>query len=392
MNTDAPLRPFESCHDRPKRRICMLMVTHGCNLNCTYCYERFKSNKMMSVEMAKSIIIKEFDEAKKSGIYNEIEFDLMGGEPFVNFALIKEIVEWVDAMNPAPLPYIFFASTNATLLTEERKEWLRAHRDSIALGASYDGSPEMQQTNRGNTSVDLAFFKETWPEQHFQMTISKESLPNMAAGIMAMMQQGYQIETSVAHGIDWTPADAQVYYQQLTILGKWFLEHPEVTPLWRLSRYLNLAADPQRVPSHKGCGTGTGMITYDVDGRTYGCHMFTPIVLGEARATELKNIDWEDERLFSDPVCDRCMLKALCSTCPGFNYHFRNHVGTRDKSRCGMALAEAKAAAEFQLALFCDHIAELSPSALKHAKAALRTHEALRHLSLGIHTSGPYTI
>lgn len=370
----------------------MLMVTHSCNLNCTYCYELFKSNKSMSIEMAKSIILKEFEETKKGGIYTEIEFDFMGGEPFVNFPLIKEIVEWVDSMNPAPLPYIFFASTNGTLLTEERKKWLSEHRDSFALGASYDGSPEMQQTNRGNTGVDLAFFKENWPEQHFQMTISKESLPNMAAGIISMIQEGYGIDTSVAHGIDWNAEDARVYYEQMITLGKWFLQHPEQTPLWRLTRYLNVFTEPEKEPNHKSCGTGTGMITYDVDGRTYGCHMFTPVVLGESRATELKKIDWHDETLFTDPVCHRCALKMLCSTCPGFNYHYRNSVGERDKTRCAMALAEAKASAEFQLSLFCKHMNELTPEAMQHAQAALHAHEILQHFPLETCAAGPFTL
>lgn len=49
-----------------KRRICMLMITHACNLNCTYCYERFKDNSMMSFETAQKCILKEIDFVKNS--------------------------------------------------------------------------------------------------------------------------------------------------------------------------------------------------------------------------------------------------------------------------------------------------------------------------------------
>jgi len=42
-----------------RRRVCMLMITHACNLNCSYCYESHKQNAYMPVELAKEIISKE---------------------------------------------------------------------------------------------------------------------------------------------------------------------------------------------------------------------------------------------------------------------------------------------------------------------------------------------
>ena len=42
-----------------RRRTCMLMVTHACNLNCSYCYEPYKKNVYMSLDLAKEIISRE---------------------------------------------------------------------------------------------------------------------------------------------------------------------------------------------------------------------------------------------------------------------------------------------------------------------------------------------
>lgn len=95
----------------------MLMVTHACNLNCSYCYESFKRNSYMSFEMAKEIILKEAHMVAESDRFDEIQVDFMGGEPLMNFPLIKQIVEWLKN-GGIDIPWICFASTNATLLPQ----------------------------------------------------------------------------------------------------------------------------------------------------------------------------------------------------------------------------------------------------------------------------------
>ena len=66
------------------------------------------------------------------------------------------------------------------------KEWLKQHKQYMVLGASYDGTSKMQSKNRGTDryDIDLDFFHELWPAQTFQMTISKETLPFLADGVL----------------------------------------------------------------------------------------------------------------------------------------------------------------------------------------------------------------
>lgn len=370
----------------------MLMVTHSCNLNCTYCYEKHKSKRMMSAEMAKEIIMKEFDLVRQSQQFTELEIDFMGGEPLVNFRLIKEIVEWLEGMEKAPAPYICFATTNATLLDDEKKAWFREHRDTIWLGASYDGSSDMQSMNRGSGHIDLEFFKELWPEQGLQMTISKQSLPGMAQGIIDMTQKGYHIEASVAQGVAWNAKDAAEYYKQLNLLANWYCEHPEYPPLNRLSGYMGISSETERQQYCKSCGSGTAMCTYDTDGRKYGCHMFTPVVMGDEKALELSALDWDNPALMSSQTCDTCVLKMVCSTCPGFNYHYRGALGARDMNRCVMALAEAKAACAFQLRWYALRENALQKDDLQRVKMALNAYEILEKIPLTGSDQGPYQV
>ena len=105
---------------------------------------------------------------------NKGKIVLFGGEPFIKFEHIKNIVEYVEA-NYSSRNITVFISTNGTLLTEEIKNWIRRYKHLLVCGLSYDGTPEMQDINRSNSSslIDLDFFATTYPDQEVKMTISK---------------------------------------------------------------------------------------------------------------------------------------------------------------------------------------------------------------------------
>jgi sulfatase maturation enzyme AslB (radical SAM superfamily) len=304
----------------------------------------------MSVEQAKNIIAAEAEMIYSSSEYDELQIDFMGGEPLVNFNLIKEIVEWLES-DVIIVPWICFATTNATLLDEERKTWFTNHRSSISLGASYDGTSNMQTTNRGTDrySIDLEFFHNLWPEQSFQMTISKDTLPHFAEGVLYVQRKGYELNASLAQGLDWTIEDAKIYRQQLCMLKDAYLEDITLPPLNRLTRYLDIHdSHGGEYKQIHGCGSGHNMVTYDIDGNKYGCHMFSPIVLGD-KAIQTAEINWDNPDLMVDEFCVECVLRQFCPTCPGFNMRYRGALNCRDKRWCPMVLAEAITACEFQV-------------------------------------------
>ena len=375
-----------------RRRTCMLMVTHACNLNCSYCYESHKKNAYMDLNLAKNIISHEAQFVNESDEFEELEIDFMGGEPFMNFPLIKDVVEWLEE-GAITAPWICFATTNGTLLTDEIKDWLRDHKDSIILGASYDGSNEMQYTNRGTDkyNVDLNFFYELWPNQRFHMTISKETLPNLAKGVLDIQKKGYKVEAALAEGINWTIDDAVIYREQLCILKDAYLENAALTPFNRLTRLVNVFDLPAAEKiQEKWCGAGKYMATYDIDGQKYGCHMFTPVVLGKDKALLSDTVEWYSPESTADEYCKNCVLRRFCSTCAGFNYKYRGHLANRDKRWCPMFLSEALTACEFQVELISkmDHL-DLKDA--QHGQAALQAYKVLKNLDIE-KSKSPYTI
>lgn len=376
----------------PRRRTCMLMVTHACNLNCSYCYETHKKNAFMKLDLAKDIILREAQFVKDSNDFDELEIDFMGGEPFMNFPLIKNVVEWLET-GVIDVPWICFATTNATLLTNELKSWLREHKDAITLGASYDGNSQMQFTNRGTEkhNIDLDFFHELWPHQDFHMTISKETLPTLAKGVLDIQAKGYEVTAALAQGVDWTIADALIYREQLCILKDAYLKNPLLTPFNRLTRFISVYDLPATEKVQKKfCGTGKHMVTYDIDGNRYGCHMFTPLVLGKDRALLADAIEWDSPELTTDDYCKNCVLRNFCPTCYGFNYKNCGSLAVRDKRWCPMVLAETLTACEFQVELLAS-MDKFDDKDAQYGLASLQAYKVLRHLDI-TKSQIPYTI
>lgn len=368
----------------PGRRSCMLMITHACNLNCTYCYEKYKSNKTMSFELAKELILKECKVVQDDPRFHELEIDLMGGEPMMNFDLIKQLVEWT-AENPLPVPWMFFVTTNGTLFDDKRKEWFYKYRNFITVGASYDGTPDMQKKNRDTSKddIDMKFFHDTWPHQGFHMTISQETLPYLADGILEIQKKGYRLEAALAQGVSWTEKDAEIYYHQLEKLAEAYLADPSLIPINLLTWQLNVknSQEASKEKQRKWCGSGTHMLTYDVDGKAYGCHLFTPVVLGE-QAKECQCIDWTCSEAIEDEFCENCVLKFSCPTCAGFNYRFRNSIGQRDHRWCKMILAEKLVACKFQIKILTARRTSLDEQDAARAQGALKAYEILNSFVL----------
>lgn len=366
-----------------KRLTTMLIISQKCNLNCKYCYESFKTSKLMDFETAKQAILKGIETVKNDERFECLEVQLMGGEPFTNYPLIKALVEWDEENHAIPCPHIFFVPSNGTLFTDEIKAWCRAHKQTICVGVSWDGTSTMQRTNRGSDDIDFKFFHDTWPNQNFHMTVSKQTLPSLAEGILEIQRRDYKLDAALASGVDFTAQDAAIYNRQLALLAEAYLEDETLPPINLLSRYLYLPDDAEKLqePQRKYCGTGSHMVTYDVDGKQYGCHMFTPLVLGD-KATQRDCIDWKSRlECNEDPFCRECVLKYICPTCCGFNLRYRGDIALRDHSMCRMFFVQTLRSCEFQIkAVLARRTALNGIEEAKYAKAAYDAYHVLKAL------------
>lgn len=324
-----------------KTRGITLTLTENCNLNCTYCYENNKSKKRMNFDIAKEIIDKEL-----GGDEDEVvTIDFFGGEPFLEFELMRQICEytWSKSWNKE---YHFFASTNGTLIDKNIKEWLTEHREQYWCGLSYDGTPSMNDVNRCNSSsmIDLDFFVENWPTQGVKMTVSRDSIHSLAEGVIYLHQKGFIVNCNLAYGLDWRYDDwCDIYQKELGKLIDYYLEHPEIKPCSMLNMEIVYVAEAERFKYTKWCGAGTNMKVYSPDGVCYPCHYFEPLAIGEIKAKESLNFDFSQNMKLMDKDCKGCCLQPICPTCYGSNFAATGDISIKDKELCKLTKLQAMA-------------------------------------------------
>jgi uncharacterized protein len=118
----------------------VLMLTGKCNLRCRYCYVNADSN---GTDISRDTALKAVN---VFALDNELIIELAGGEPFLRFGLIRDIVEYTNSLNPSAR---FAVQTNGTLMDEEKLHFLKQHR--VGLGVSIDGVPSVNEALRGKT-------------------------------------------------------------------------------------------------------------------------------------------------------------------------------------------------------------------------------------------------
>lgn len=228
--------------DKKNRFIPTLCVTHNCNLKCLYCFQKHSTDKM-NFECAKKIIDWIFTHIPNNT--EDIEINFIGGEPLLEFELLKNIVEYTHLKKPTE-HYSFFTTTNGVLLNDKMKKWLTDHKDEFTLGLSLDGTRESHNHNRNNSfdKIDFKFFLETWPNQGVKMTLSDYSLPHLAENIKFIHSLGFKeiYGVNLFEGtFDWSSEDyIKTLVSQLKKLVAFYVENDTLIVNHMLNKQLNL--------------------------------------------------------------------------------------------------------------------------------------------------------
>ncbi len=327
------------------RRTLTLTITQACNLSCSYCYEPFKTSQVMPLSVAVSALHKHL---KPDDSHHEVLIEVSGGEPISEFERVRDVCEWTWA-RAWPVPYLFFATTNGTFVHGPVQDWFRRNRHRFWLGLSLDGTPQMHNTNRSNSYelIDIPFFRDTWPKQSVKMTVSRETLDNLAAGVMFLHKQGFSVQVNLAHGIDWTDAASQeVFGRELHLLVEYYLANPAIEPCTLLTMPMSRLGLTD-VDRRKWCGVGTDMVAIDVDGREYPCHAFLPLAQGEG-AREALPIDWTNIHSLRDPQCGDCVIEPICPTCYAISHMNTGSASSRNRCLCALTKIRALACSKLE--------------------------------------------
>lgn len=265
-------------------------------------------------EQVSKLNLKEFD---------EFDVQFMGGEPLLQFPLIREVSHWLwNQTWPLPLAQVF-VPTNGTLLNNEMKQWFGSHNHQICLGLSFDGNQIMQNINRSDSfsSIDLDYFAKTWPKQSIKMTLTPQTLPFLYQGVTFLHEKGLNeivVDLAMGLSIKWDSSHLRIWATQLRQLADDYFQNPQYPPISLLD--IDVHGVLHKQLQHKKCGCGEQIVCVDVDGKEYACHLFAPITATDSLAKESRKINFTHYKEFESKVCYECLLKPLCTTCYGMNF------------------------------------------------------------------------
>ncbi|MDE6488311.1 MAG: hypothetical protein K2L46_03440, partial [Paramuribaculum sp.] len=331
-----------------------------------YCYEWHKDSRLMSWDQARHILESEFLSCTE-----EIDsVDLLGGEPLMNFPLIKKISDWVWDNSPSTK---IFARTNGTLLNEEMKQWFTDNRDRFILGLSLDGTPEMNKINRGFMSADLKFFLANWPGNPIKMTLFPSSIQYLHESLIHLYSQGAEVIAGLAQGVLWDDTSCKILGSELDKLNDYYLSDtniPPVEPLYDLNFEKAFWVMPLDIKEN-ACWNNANIHSYDCDGERLPCHMFSTIVQGsDKRSRILRDMISINEEIVCDE-CRVCPIRWSCKNCMAMNYQHTGDFGKNINLRfsCEAQKIVAEASAVYLIGLLSDKasLSELETEKLGNA-------------------------
>lgn len=259
-----------------------LVLTHACNLACTYCYTGEKKRVRMSLEVATRGLDFAFATASRSGTRLQLSF--FGGEPLLEHELLVALAEQAQARSGAlAVPLLMQMTTNGTLLTRELVERLGALGVHVAL--SLDGTRAQHEAVRPNiggaSSYDatmralrlLLDERERWPFDVISV-VDPTTVHALGDGVRELLDLGVDaLSLNMNWGGAWQEPQLEVFERELEVVaavflawlrrGRWVRIQPLESALRAFVRLGHV--------SPPSCSAGTRRLAVAPSGRIYRC-------------------------------------------------------------------------------------------------------------------------
>ncbi len=352
-----------------------LHIAHTCNLNCSYCFasqgKYHGERSLMSEEVAKRAM--DFL-IENSGSRTNLEVDFFGGEPLMNFDVVKKTVEYARKREKETgKNFRFTLTTNGVLIDDDVIDFANREMSNVVL--SLDGRKEVHDRFRvdyaGNGSWEKIVPKfqklvEAREHKNYYMrgTFTHHN-PDFLKDIEQMLDLGFtelSMEPVVCAPGDesaLTDEDFPVVVEQYEKLAELMLKrHKEGKPFTFYHYMIDLKGGPCIYKRISGCGSGTEYMAVTPWGDLYPCHQFVgeeKFKLGDI-FNGVSNTAIQDEFLscnvYSREECKTCWARLYCSGgCAANAYHATGSVKGvyeygcklfRKRMECAIMLEAAK--------------------------------------------------
>ena len=335
-----------------------LHVAHTCNLNCSYCFAsqgKYQGDKaLMTFEVGKQAL--DFLIAN-SGTRHNLEVDFFGGEPLMNWDVVKDLVKYARSIEKdAGKNFRFTLTTNGVLLDDEVTEFCNKEMSNVVL--SLDGRPEVHDLlrrdyqGRGSYDVIVPKFKEFIKKRgnlsyYVRGTYTHNNI-DFSNDIFHIADMGFtelSMEPVVCAPTDpyaLTEADLPTLYEQYEILAKEMLKRDREGRGFSFYHYnIDLENGPCIYKRISGCGSGCEYLAVTPWGELFPCHQF----VGDEKYSMgnvwdgVTNTAMQDKfrkcNVYSRPECKDCWAKLYCSGgCAANAYHATGDINGIYKYGC----------------------------------------------------------
>ena len=322
-----------------------LHVAHTCNLNCEYCFaaqgKYHGQRSLMSFEVGKQAL--DFL-VSHSGKRKNLEVDFFGGEPLMNWQVVKDLVAYARSIEKeAGKNFRFTLTTNGVLVDDDVIEFANKEMHNVVL--SLDGRKEVHDASRVTVSGDGSYdtilpkfkkFVEARGGKGYYMrgTFTHRNV-DFLEDIKHMADLGFtelSMEPVVCAPEDpyaLTEEDLPKLFEQYEELAFEMLRRKQNGKGFTFYHYMiDLTGGPCIYKRISGCGSGTEYLAVTPTGELYPCHQFVgdPKYLMGDVWQGVTNTDLRDEfklcNAYARPDCKDCWAKLYCSGgCAANAYH-----------------------------------------------------------------------
>ena len=335
-----------------------LHIAHTCNLNCSYCFasqgKYHGERSVMSLEVGKRAL--DFL-IENSGTRRNLEVDFFGGEPLLNFEVVKELVAYARSIEKEHNKnFRFTLTTNGMLIDDDVIDF--ANRECANVVLSLDGRKEIHDryrvdyAGRGSFDVIVPKFQKLVEARegkgYYMRGTFTHRNPDFLEDIKVMLDLGFNelsmepVVCAPGDEAELTPEDMEIVKDQYEKLAYLMLErHKEGRPFTFYHYMIDLTGGPCIYKRISGCGSGTEYMAVTPWGDLYPCHQF----VGEDKY-KLGNIydgvtnlsaqcEFGECNVYARPECRDCWARLYCSGgCAANAYHSTGSVKGVYKAGC----------------------------------------------------------
>lgn len=313
-----------------------LHIAHACNLSCRYCFagegEYHGDRSLMCFETGKKAL--DFL-VKNSGSRRNLEVDFFGGEPLMNFDVVKQLVAYGRSLEePYDKHFRFTLTTNGVLLDDEIIEFANREMDNIVL--SIDGRKSvhdhMRPKKNGEGSYDLILdkFKKVAESRgqnkyyvrgtftHYNLDFVEDVLHLADEGFKQISVEPVVADPSEPYAI--REEDIPEICEGYDRLAKEMIRREKAGKGFNFFHFMiDLTGGPCVYKRLSGCGSGTEYLAVTPWGDLYPCHQFVgneKFLLGNVEDgivnTEIRD-DFKLCNVYAKEECRDCFAKFYCS-------------------------------------------------------------------------------